>query len=183
MIRHLLFSSREEDLKKKSLCIEEKRVHPHVEIKKITPELQYRGPKPHPLAGFKVFVGHEQHGLFARKKIEKGEELGEYVGEIALLNSMSLEEVKGTGYNWVLSWKSRVLISIDSRKIANEMTFVNDYRGLKAGPNVVGDWMIDEGMAYFGYIASQTIEKDEEIVADYGAEWAARLSSAAVCST
>ena len=46
------------------------------------------------------------------------------------------------------------------------------YRGLKEAPNVKTKWIIHRGIAYFGYETIREIEKDEELVVDYGKEWA-----------
>lgn len=152
-------------------CIEEKRVHPHLEIRKITPQLSYNESKPHPLIGCQI-RGRDQLGVFAKKKILKNTDLGEYVGEIHLWNGLSTLVGMGTGYNWIIGWESQSTWCIDARKIANELAFVNDYRGLKDAPNVRPKWMIHRGYYYFGYAALRDIQTNEEIVIDYGKEWA-----------
>jgi hypothetical protein len=170
VLRLALFSTSPEDQKKITPCIEEKRVHPHLEIRKITSQLCYRGPRPHPLSN-RLIEGRDQLGLFAKKKIPKEADLGEFVGEIHLLDSSSALDEKGNGYNWVINWKNQFFVCIDPRKTANELAFANDYRGLQNAPNVYSKWMINRGFYFFGFAASRDIERDEEIVIDYGSEW------------
>ena len=172
MLRLALFSNRPEDRHKITSCIEEKRAHPHIEIRKITPRLSYKGPKPHPLANLKGSEGHDQYGVFAKKKIHKHAALGEYVGEVCLLSYSSAEEKKDACFNWIVNWKNLGFLCIDSRKIANELAYVNDYRGLNDAPNAYLAWMINRGFYYLGYAALRNIEQNEEILIDYGNEWA-----------
>jgi hypothetical protein len=142
------------------------RVHPQLEIKKITPDLVYRGVKPHPLAGQDVFEGHAQHGVFAKGKILGKTSLGEYVGEVYLSKSgMEKSEQRGF-YCWHLLLKDTP-IYIYSGKWANELTFVNDFHGLGKEPNVVGKWMTYLGFYYFGYETTRDIASGEEILIDY----------------
>jgi hypothetical protein len=146
----------------------EKKVHPHLEIQKITPELEYAGTSPHPLAGQDVFEGHAQHGVFAKKKIGQGISLGEYAGEVFLSKkNMDPYVVKRGGiYCWHLMIND-LWIYIYSGNVANELNFVNDYHGLSESPNVKGKWLQCGGFYYFGYETLREIEPMEEILIDY----------------
>lgn len=166
VLRLALCSNRPEDQNKITLCIEEKRVHPHLEIRKITPRLFYKGPQPHPLADCK-----DERGLFAKKKILKDEDLGEHVGKILFLNHSAAAKQIGASYNWIVNWKNQFFVCIHSQTIANEMMLINDYRGLQEAPNAHIKWMIHRGLPYFGYAASRDIEQDEEVVSDYGTDF------------
>lgn len=158
-----------------SPCIEEARVHPHIRIKKITPGLRYKGVSPHPLCNSEVFSGHVQHGVFATKKIAKGVQLGEYVGEV-LLSEESCKSSGGAGglYCWRFSI-NEICVNIYSRNLANELVFVNDFRGLQPHPNVSGKFIIHRGSYYFGYETLRDIEPQEELLIDYGQVWAKHL--------
>jgi hypothetical protein len=169
LLRLLLFSPYPEDQAKITPCIEEKRVHPHLEIRTITPSLSYKGPKPHPLAHLQMPDGQPHRGLFAREKIPKGTALGEFVGEISLFSYDSLEGKSGT-YTWIAKWKNQYLICIDSRKMANEMMYINDYRGLQEAPNTHLQWLVNRGLCYFGCTTTRDIEPDEEIALFYGSD-------------
>lgn len=171
LLRLALYSDALEDRNTITPCIEEKKAHPSIEIRQITSRLFYQGPKPHPLADLKDSEGRDQYGVFAKKKIPKGAPLGECVGEVSLLSLSAAKEKAGSSYNWIVNWKNRVFLCIDSRKIANEMMYVNDYRGLQDAPNAYLAWMINRGFYYLGYAALRDIERNEEIVIDYGKEW------------
>lgn len=71
-------------------------------------------------------------------------------------------------YNLIANWKNRYLVCIDSRKFANEMMCINDYRGLQEAPNTHLQWVINRGYYYCCYAASRDIEQDEELVSYYG---------------
>ena len=123
---------------------------------------------PHPLSDSEVFPGHEQHGVFAKRKISKGAELGEYVGEISfgLENLKSFHPFKGV-HCWRVQFGD-VGLNISSKKIANELAFINDYRGLRDTPNVRPTWILHRGVFYFGYETIREIEPMEELLIDYG---------------
>ncbi len=143
-------------------------IHPDIEIQKITYEFTYNGTLPHPLAGQDVFEGHAQHGVFAKGKIAKGTILGAYVGEIFLTKeriSDSLFKQAGI-YCWHLFLRG-IWLYIYSRKIANELTFVNDFHGLGQEPNVQGKWLQNQGYYFFGYETTKEIEPMQEILIDY----------------
>jgi hypothetical protein len=150
ILRLILSSPYPEDQAKISPCIEEKRIHLHLEMRESTPSLSYKGPKPHPLAHLRTFDGQEHRGVFAKGKIPKGTELGEFVGEISLIPYESLRGKTGT-YTWIVKWKNQYLVCIDSRKIANEMIYINDYRGLQEAPNTHLTWVVNRGFCYCGW--------------------------------
>src|SRR3990167_3755576 len=147
-----------------SLLIETQSVHPHLQIKELKP--------PHPLAGKETFKGHVQHGLFALEKIQKNTELGEYVGEMCLVRPDDTSVENGV-YLWTIIVRvNEPALRIYSGKIANELTFVNDYRGIQKKPNVSGKGIAHRGRCYFGYETIRDIELGEELLIDYGDAWA-----------
>ncbi len=171
ILQHCL-RSKAEDADRISRVIEEKSVHPHLQIKKITSSLKIDGLQVHPLANKKTLRGHSHYGIFSTERIPSGTELGEYVGEISLVNPKDfIRTVSNTTqfseYKWVVS-ANNLYFEIDAQKIANECALINDYRGLRCGPNVKMAPIVHRGFIYFGYVASRDIAKGEEILADYG---------------
>ncbi len=138
----------------KRICpwIESQRVHPALRIKKLI--------QPHPLAG--------QRGLFATRKIEAGTELGEFTGEIGY--GLSLDRRREGFYDWGTYINGKCFM-IDAGKMGNELSFVNDYRGLSDTPNVRTKWIIHRGRYYFGYETTREIPPRAELLIDYGPAW------------
>ena len=141
-LRNLLSSPIPADQTRISQPIEDSKVHPNLRILKITNQLDYKGPKPHPLANIEAFKGHIHHGLFAIKPIPKETELGEYVGEI----SFGGREMQGS--RGVHCWHAKfhdLVLNICSENICNELAFANDYRGLQQEPNIRLKWILHRG--------------------------------------
>jgi len=141
-----------EDTSTLSSCIEEKKVHPHLQLQTLQ--------SPHPLAG--------ERGVFATQMIPLNTELGEYVGEV-FLGNQDLDFSKGIRC-W-LAHLNGILINISSHRISNELGFVNDYRGLGKGPNVGTAWILHRGIYHFGFRTLRTIDVGEELLIDYGQTW------------
>jgi len=156
---HFLTSSNPEHLHKISKCIEKQKVHPHLQIKNLLP--------PHPLAKDRTRV---QRGLFAAKKIPKDTELGEYTGEIWLNWTNAPVHSPQFDYTWV-AFMNGFLINICSLNFANELTFVNDFRGIQDKPNVKDHIIFHRGRCYFGYVTTREILPNEELLIDYGRIW------------
>ena len=155
LFRHLLSSPVPENKHRIAVCIENQNAHPHLEIRKITDAA-------HPLAG--------QYGVFAKDKIPNETELGEYVGEIFFGSSYeNSRPIKGV-HCWRAMFGS-FTVNISSERIANELAFINDYRGLQKNPNVRTKWILHRGFYYFGYETAMDIEPMEELLVDYGKTW------------
>jgi hypothetical protein len=170
-----LFSENPDDAHRISHVVENKCVHPDIEILPITKDLKYLGPNPHPLVDCKTKRNHIQRGVFATKKIPSGTELGEYVGEMHFHSSKkSLEEAilkqNPSEYSWIAK-KRDFFVLIDSKTLANELAFINDFRGLKPSSNVKAEWIVHRGSFYYGYITTCDIEPGEELLTDYGEEY------------
>lgn len=160
ILQNLFACPSSDDRERISPRIENQSVHPAIQIELLAP--------PHPLAGKEVFEGHPQHGVFARMPIPKGEEIGEYVGEIQMGPRDGLGQ--GGVYCWRI-WVNRMIFNIYSRKVANELSFINDFRGLAEQPNVQTTLIVHRGLYYFGYEALRDILASEELLIDYGAAW------------
>ncbi len=166
ILQHLFATGNHADAETISQCIENQSVHPSIRIKNLAP--------PHPLAGKDVFEGHPQHGVFAQELICNGEEIGEYVGEIQISNTGD------SGHGGVYCWRllvNEVSLNINSRRVANELSFINDFRGISDGPNVQKTFIVHRGLYYFGYQAIRDILPNEELLVDYGASWEKHFTS------
>lgn len=163
MLKQCLSTGNEKDLEVFSPLIEKGEVYPGLKIEKIV------SPQ-HPLYAKEVFQGHAQHGLFAGDRIPAGVDLGEYVGEIRL---SSTSQYEGGVYCWVVS-VHEFIIQVDSRHLANELSFVNDYRGIAPLPNVQTTLIKHLGSYYFGYKTIHEIAPGEELLTDYGQRWSFR---------
>ena len=80
IVRSFLASPKPEDQHAISKLIEENRVHSHLSIERLDQ-------KDHPLASMKTCFGSFQRGLFATEDLPSGTDLGEYVGEIKVLDT------------------------------------------------------------------------------------------------
>lgn len=163
LFRHLLSSPDPQSADISIPCIADHKVHPHLEIRKITQSLQHLGKIPHPLVG--------QNGVFALKKIQAHTILGEYVGEIFFSQESSDTPVS---FKDVHCWRATfeaLTIHISSKRFANELAFTNDFRGLQSEPNTRPKWILHCGIFYFGYETIREIEPMEELLVDYGKTW------------
>jgi hypothetical protein len=156
ILNHLLSTGKEDDLEKIHPLIEKEAVHPDLEIKTITDA-------DHPLAS----PTNPQRGLFAKKEIPEGSDLGTYAGEITLMNA-NFEFKKGDyDYALVLNLSSFYYV-VNSRKCANEMVFINDYRGIAKAPNVKAAITVHKGVYYPMFCTITPILPGQELLWDYG---------------
>jgi hypothetical protein len=160
-----LTSEHPDDAHKIVPIIEQQEVHPHMLLQTITDPS-------HPLFNLKTKHGHLQCGVFATEKIPSGTVLGEYVGKIYLVHAEeSLEEVSAqnpfSDYTWT-GRRGTAIVIIDAQRIANELAFINDYRGLKNTPNVAAQWIAHRGRDYLVYITMRDVETGEELLISYG---------------
>lgn len=163
-LEQVFFTGNPEDADRTVLCIENRCVHSALRIKKVV--------KPHPLAGKEVFEGHPQHGVFAMKPIPQDTELGEYVGEIQFSDT-------NLGHGGVYCWHFSVngfAVSVNSRRLANELSFINDFRGIGEAPNVETAWIVHRGRYYFGYKTIREVARGEELLVDYGITWEKKIT-------
>lgn len=145
-------------------CLEEKRVYNGITIRKINTNMKTSLGSSHPLSG--------QYGAFATKTIEERSVLGEYGGEYLMQKELDGYDV--TRQKVVNTWELNIngfTIYLHSGRYANEISLVNDYRGINDQPNTYADWTIHRGRYYFTYIAKRKIFPSEEILVDYGNYW------------
>lgn len=155
-LRQFLTSNRPEDFDKCSWLLEQQRAHPDMEIRKLE--------SPHPM--------HGSYGVFATGKIAAGEEIGEYVGELQLMSKdlFLQSKIERSDYCWQHEIKGQILL-IDAKKVANELAFINDYRGVSESPNVKPAWILHKGVFHFCYEAVREILPEEEVLVDYGSDY------------
>lgn len=158
------------DKKGVSPLIDSAAVHPLLELRKLNP--------PHPLAKIKTSYGDPQYGIFSTGHIPKGAELGEYVGDIRLTSASFAPPTQVSDYCWVVKLQDYFLVT-ESCHYANELAFVNDYRGIQKAPNVDGKMLPHRGRLYFVYTTLREILPGEELLIDYGAGyWKCRTHNA-----
>ncbi len=167
ILRDFLTAENPNDLHKTSPLIASASVHPHLHIKKIEDPL-------HPLSRQKTLKGHANYGVFASANIPSRTEIGEYVGEIYLYFASPEQSVQTvfaklpfSEYRWMFKAQN-VFVAIDGQNVANEMSLVNDYRGIALEPNVHMQTILHKGRCYFGYVTVREIQKGEELLTDYG---------------
>jgi SET domain-containing protein len=170
LLQQFLHTGNPEDQQKSSWVIENRTVYPHLQIKKITCSL-----KEHPLANQNTKAGHPNYGLFATAKIQAGTEIGEYVGEISIVDPRVLTSLASRSeYLWIVT-VNQLFLKIDAQRIANELSLINDYRCLAVKPNVKMSPFIHKGIYYFGYVSISDIQKGEELLVDYGEDFQSLL--------
>lgn len=112
-------------------------------------------PSGHPLAG--------SYGLFATKRFECCDIVGEYVGVITRDEGPYVLDLHGQGTSDCLG--------INGEFSGNEMRFMNDFRGLGPEQNVVWKRAYIDTLPRVLVISTKTIEVGEEILTCYGDEF------------
>lgn len=104
-------------------------------------------------------------GLFAEKRLTKGEWIGEYCG---LLTKLERNEPDTT---YIVHYPTRFfsmsLFGVDAKKRCNLMRFANH----KDSPNAQAEYLLDRGLLHLAFFAIGEIEKGEEITVDYGKDY------------
>lgn len=157
-----------------SSVIEKARVHPHIKIEILK--------EAHPLAKVRTKEGYIQRGVFAARSLPAQEELGEYVGALFLENGDEpLEKIfakhKLSEYAWIAKMHHYFLL-IEPKQVANELAFINDFRGIASEPNIGVKWIKHRGSFYFGYVTLSPVEAGDELLVDYGQNYWRRKSPA-----
>lgn len=169
LFEEMLSTGQEEDREVIHPLIEAGGIHPHVKLEQITPELSYLGPHPHPLSDT-LYCGRPHYGVFATQEIEAGTDLGEYVGELQVMSSVEEELCKVHDYNWLLK-SGPFVYEVRASKWANEIVFVNDYRGLGAEANVSAEIVVHRGCYYLVYRTMKVVQEGEEVLINYGEDY------------
>ncbi|MBY0529876.1 MAG: hypothetical protein K2P51_06755 [Rhabdochlamydiaceae bacterium] len=159
IFRFLLATGNDQDLEVIHPLLESATVHPDLEIRQIRD-------KGHVLGSSDPI----QHGLFAKKQISQGIDLGTYSGEMKLLNADF--PMVGGQYNYALAMKlPGFTFVIDAKKWANEMAFMNDYRKIAEKPNVYIRTVTHRGCYYSMCQTLCPISEGEELLTDYGVNY------------
>ncbi len=146
--------------------IEKGGVHPHLELKKITAQVKGADGRPHPLS--RARYGKRVHrGLFAKRGLPDGVELGEYVGELQLLAADWKRGLKDFDHAWTLK-SGPFLFVLNAKKFANELAFINDYRGIGRSANAKPKWVVHKGLFHLIVVTTCPIRPGEEVLIDYG---------------
>jgi hypothetical protein len=154
------------------LLVKKGEVHSSIQMRRITPHLKYRGHGPHPLAHTK-YGKRAQLGVFATHAIDSEVELGEYVGELTILAQDWKAHFKDSDHAWTLDLGPFVVL-VNAKKYANELAFINDYRGLSQESNVKAKWVAFDESFHVVFMTKRAIQKEEELLLDYGeAYWQA----------
>lgn len=112
-------------------------------------------PPTHPL--------HGEQGLFALRKFDQFDILGEYTGLV------TGPDVKFGHYLACLEDKDQdTSLGINAEKVGNEMRFINSFRNIAFAPNVTMRTAYIGTYPHLLLVATQTIEPGDEIVLDYG---------------
>ncbi|KAH6643930.1 hypothetical protein C7974DRAFT_9776 [Boeremia exigua] len=130
---------------------------------------------------------HGQYGLFAAQHLAPDTFILPYLGYVH--DQSDLDEAS----DYDLSLDRESGIGVDASKMGNEARFINDYRGISAGPNAefrdvlvdVGFDILEKRMGVFVLSAGKSgkrvkgIGRGEEILISYGKGfWAGRHSAA-----
>lgn len=152
IIKEFLFTGNEEDRDITHPFLARQKVHPHITLEMIRNES-------HPC--------YCQRGVFATQDILPGEAIGEYVGELRLVDHR-FKNVAGYTYSMTLRVIGNLLLIVDASRKSNEIPFINDYRGIKEKPNVRAVGAIHKGYLMPLIEAISPIYKGEELLTDYG---------------
>lgn len=158
ILSNLLFTGNEEDLELIHPLIEAKSIHPHLTISKITDPSHILASSPTP-----------QYGLFATQDIPPEMHLGTFAGKIRLFpKGWSTPE----RCDYALCMEiGPFQYHIDGKEYANEMVIMNDYRNIAPSPNVKAITIIHRGSFHPMFLTSKLIQKGQELLWDYGANY------------
>lgn len=131
-------------------------VHPHIEIRILKDEHPLVGRAKHPKKR------HQQRGVFATQDIPAETFIGEYVGEVYLAPKLDFPG----NYIWISPLQGNFFL-LDASKYANELAFINDYRGISSKSNLRPVLVQRRGLGYFGYQTREKVLKGQELLVNY----------------
>lgn len=102
-------------------------------------------------------------GLFANKKIEKGEFIGEYVGLVRPITSL-FPDVNSYCFRYPLKKISYRVYTIDAQDMFNETSFINHSNH----PNCDALVAMNNSLLHVCIVANANVEKGEQLTYDYG---------------
>ena len=150
----------EEDCEITSQVIEKGLIHPSLSLVKITHRMN------HPLS-YSKYGKRSHYGVFASSMIDQEVELGEYVGELQVLAANWKHSLKDFDHAWTLE-QGPFLFVLNAKKVANELAFMNDYRGLADKPNAKPKWVVHQGLYHLVFETITAVNASEELLIDYG---------------
>ena len=160
LLEEFIKTGREEDREVTSPLIERGLIHSHISLVKITHSMK------HPLS-HSTYGKRAHYGLFASAAIDSEVELGEYVGELQVMAANWKHNFKDFDHAWTLE-QGPFLFVLNAKKVANELAFVNDYRGLGKEPNVKPKWVVHRGQYHLVFETIKRVHAKEELLIDYG---------------
>jgi SET domain-containing protein len=165
-----MFLGAAEDFEKISWVIENKTVYPHMQILPLS-KSRFKNSS-HPLIDKRARRGYVQRGVFATQMIPKGTELGEYVGEMYLVDREQYAEsifakTKLSEFAFRLTIGTHYWIT-EPKNMANELAMINDYRGIAPEPNVRSELIAHRGLRYLAYVTIKDIPVHGELLTSYG---------------
>lgn len=160
LLEEFITTGRAEDSEVVSPLIERGAIHEGVSLMKITPKMN------HPLSHAR-YGKRAHYGLFATQGIDCGVELGEYVGELQVMAANRKHNLKDFDHAWTREL-GPFLFVLNAKRVANELAFVNDYRGLAREPNVKPKWVVHRGQYHLVFETSQRVRSKDELLIDYG---------------
>lgn len=112
------------------------------------------------------------YGVFADRDIREGDFLGEYVGELRLVNNDADDEDLDYAWFYTLDAPDSRKLVIDGKKQGNELRFINH----SPNPNTAKiDVLGEDGAFHICYIAIKDIKKGRQLTVSYGDEyWTSR---------
>ena len=105
-----------------------------------------------------------EHGLFASRKLERGERIVDYLGHVSLRGNESQTS------DYTASFGDAHELALDAEKMGNEARMINDFRNTGKRANALFDQYVDAaGDTKLGvFVGPHAIGKGEEILVSYG---------------
>lgn len=165
-LRQLLSTRYCDDQQEIVSALDSHSVHPNIEIRVITKDLEHLKGRSHVLANTYALKGHFSRGVFATGEIHPNEVIGEYAGLVFYSNEGKTDPEWLTEYTWKIR-VGPVLFAIKADQMANEMAFINDFSNIAPEPNVEMRGVIHRGSLHFCYVACKKIQSGEELLTSY----------------
>lgn len=112
-------------------------------------------PQSHPL--------HGEQGLYAIKRFEKFDVIGEYTGRV-----VGEEVLRGHYLATLEDLPQTESLGVDAENCGNEIRFINSYLNIAFAPNVTMRTTYINTYPHLVVVCTRDIEIDEEILLDYG---------------
>lgn len=113
---------------------------------------------------------HGQHGLFARRCLEQGEHVLDYLGRVS--------EAENRSSDYVVDFGEHSELALDGLTMGSEARFINDYRNTGRHPNVEFRlWRGQRGELRQGvFVCAKRVREGDELLISYGRSyWKARV--------